>query len=137
MRYTFGLILAAVLGVAAFSPSKSQAGPFIYRGGPWDRWVAPVFNGGYLVDNGYWYNGTYYYYPTSSSYYYPSGYTTLYYPSGTTTVMPGATTVMPGATTVMPSADVAPATTTTTYYYPSGNFYYTPVRTVLFGRGWR
>jgi hypothetical protein len=125
MRYSFGLILAAVLGVFALSPSESQAGPFVYRGGGWDRWVAPVLNGGY---DGYWYNG--YYYP-SNSYYYPSGYTTYYYPT--------TTYVAPTTTYYYPSSYYYPSTYWSSSYYP-GSFYYDYGTPIIYGRGrmrWR
>src|SRR5262245_30277884 len=39
MRFVFTLSLLSGLGLVAVLPSDVQAGPFIYRGGPWDRWV--------------------------------------------------------------------------------------------------
>src|SRR5262249_53646357 len=123
MRYAFGLIVAAVLGVAALSPSKSEAGPLIYRGGPWDRWVQPVYD----YATGYS-SGGMYYYPTYSSYYYPSGYTTYYYPSGSY-YYPTTTYYYPTTTYYYPA---------TSYYYPTYSSYYYPSMPVNYGWGrWR
>ena len=119
MRYSFALILAAVTGLIALTPSESQAGPFIYRGGAWDRYVAPVVNGGYYYDGGYWSNGIYYG-PTYSSFYYPS--TTYVAPATVVAPAAPAMTVVPAAATTI----VVPAPATT-LYFPATYYYDTPV----------
>ena len=74
MRCAVSLSLAVSLGVMALLPSNVQAGPFKYRGGPWDRRAASNFSTA---------GTTYYVSPsrddpslpsTASSYYAPSGY---------------------------------------------------------------
>jgi len=88
MRYVFGLVLLLVIGLVMLLPSRAQAGPFVYRGGAWDRWV----NTGYMFP-GLWTSGNTsgggsfnpntsgynyqprYYYPTGNGYY-SNGYRT-------------------------------------------------------------
>jgi hypothetical protein len=44
MRYAFASLALAVIGVLALLPADGRAGPFKYRGGPWDRWVASGYS---------------------------------------------------------------------------------------------
>ncbi|HLW66607.1 MAG TPA: hypothetical protein VKS79_14930 [Gemmataceae bacterium] len=82
MKWLFALIASLAIGVASFMPTSAQAGPLIYRGGPYDRWVntgyvypnAWGYNYPYTWYNPYWgggyYNGFYYSSPYYSGYYY-------------------------------------------------------------------
>lgn len=55
MKVLFSVAFATVLAAAALFPTVSQAGPIIYRGGPWDQRVARrACNFGY---GGYGYGG--------------------------------------------------------------------------------
>jgi hypothetical protein len=78
MKFVCALVLVLVLGVLAVLPASVQAGPIIYRGGAWDRWV----DTGYAFPGawGYSYSPGYYQYnPNSGYYYYNSGYLTPAY----------------------------------------------------------
>jgi hypothetical protein len=123
MKRIFALTFAAVVALAIFAPSPAKAGPFIYRGGPWDRWVSPVLS---TVTGDYWNSGYYYpgyassYYYPSTSYYYPS--TSYYYPSTSSYYYPDTSYYSPS----------------TTYYYPWTSSYYYTTPTYYYGRrGWR
>jgi hypothetical protein len=122
MKKIFALTIAAIVGLAMFAPSPVKAGPIIYRGGPWDRWVSPVVS---AVTGDYWASG--YYYPGyASSYYYPS--TSYYYPS-TGYDYPSTSYYYPSTSYYYPS---------TTYYYPWTSSYYYTTPTYYYGRrGWR
>ena len=76
MRHALVSLLLAALVTLAMLPTDVLAGPFRYRGGPWDRWVASGHSTA---------NSTYYPLPTrddpgiprySQSYYYPRTYST-------------------------------------------------------------
>lgn len=120
MKY-FGLVLAGGLGLAALLPADAQAGPFAYRGGAWNRYVAPwtrpawntaVYGTPYAYDTAY------------SSYYWPSGYTSYYTPSGYVSYDLGANVYAPGTTYYYTPGTSYYYTPGTSYYYPSG--YYSP-----------
>jgi hypothetical protein len=71
MKWLFALIASLAIGVAASVPTSSQAGPIIYRGGPYDRWA----NTGYVYPNAWGYNYPYTWYnPNWSGGYYYNGY---------------------------------------------------------------
>jgi hypothetical protein len=84
MRYAFALLLLIVLGLIAVLPANVQAGPFIYRGGAWDRMAQSNYS-----NPGYWnyrngYTGSYNYSPYYGNYYYQPGYNrySYYYQPG-------------------------------------------------------
>ena len=121
MKKIFALAVAAVVSLAMFAPSPVKAGPIIYRGGPWDRWVSPVVS---AVTGDYWTSG--YYYPGYASSYYPS--TSYYYPS-TSFDYASTSYYYPSTSNYYPS---------TTYYYPWTSSYYYTTPTYYYGRrGWR
>lgn len=128
MRKVFALTISAIVGLAMFAPAPAKAGPLIYRGGPWDRWVSPVMS---AVTGDYWNSG--YYYPGYASSYYPS--TSYYYPS--------TSSYYPSTSYYYPSTSYYPGTTSydypsTTYYYPWTSSYYYTTPTYYYGRrGWR
>jgi hypothetical protein len=91
--------LAACLAAVAL-PAKSEAGPFVFRGGPYDRWVgvhvgpyydpwfapAPVYGGYYVAPSAYVAGPV-----TTTSFYTP---TTVYTaPAATTSLYVPATTI--------------------------------------------
>jgi hypothetical protein len=73
MRKAFVLLLVVALGLITFWPSSAQAGPFIYRGGAWDRMAETGYAFPNLWNNsnnyGYYNNG-----PIFSNNYDRSGY---------------------------------------------------------------
>ena len=77
MKYLSALVLTLVLGIAAALPTKANAGPIIYRAGPYDRWA----ESGYMLPRawGYDYAPGYYNYNSYSYYYYNPGYAAPYY----------------------------------------------------------
>ncbi|HLW66188.1 MAG TPA: hypothetical protein VKS79_12825 [Gemmataceae bacterium] len=78
MRYTLVSLVLAAIGAIAILPADAQAGPFRYRGGPWDRWAAS----GYSTAT-----STYYPLPTRDDPGIPR-YSQSYYYSGTYSVFP-------------------------------------------------
>ena len=72
MKWLFASIVTLVIGIAAALPTSAQAGPIIYRGGPYDRWA----NTGYVYPNMWGYNYPYTWYSSNWGY---SPYTGYYY----------------------------------------------------------
>lgn len=143
MRKIFTLVLAAMVSLAMFAPTKSQAGPFVYRGGAWDRYVSPWVPG---LSSDYW--GSSYYYPGySSSYYYPtnnyfgfnyagSPWTSYYYNyPGTNLIYPATTSLYPYSSSYYGSSYYP---WSSSYYYPwtSSYYYGTPMYYGRYGRRW-
>jgi hypothetical protein len=69
-RFVIASIASLAVGLVGMFSSSAQAGPLIYRGGPYDRWA----NTGYVYPNVWGYNYPYTWYnPYWNSGYY-SGY---------------------------------------------------------------